>query len=120
MTNKQYKAQQTKFRRIQRSRVKIWGTSERPRLHVFRSLRYISAQVINDDTQKTLASAHSKTLQNDKKLTKTQQAQEVGKIIAEMAKKAGVTRVVFDRSGRKYHGRVRALAESAKRNGLVF
>lgn len=120
MTNKENKAQQTKIRRVRRSRVKIHGTAERPRLHVFRSLKYISAQLINDDAQKTLVSAHSKEIKAEKKLTKSEQAELVGKMVAEAAKKQSITNVVFDRSGRKYHGRVKALAESARANGLVF
>jgi large subunit ribosomal protein L18 len=97
-------------------RKKVSGTSDRPRLAIFRSNREIYAQIIDDINSSTLASASSK----DAKGTKTEQAAEVGRLIAETAKKAGVKAVVFDRGGFLYHGRVKALADSARDEGLKF
>ena len=97
-------------------RKKISGTSERPRLAVFKSNKEIYAQVIDDIVGNTLASASSA----DAKGTKTEQATVVGKLIADNAKKAGVDTVVFDRGGFLYHGRVKALADSAREAGLKF
>ncbi|MFH1361131.1 MAG: 50S ribosomal protein L18 [bacterium] len=96
---------------------KIVGTAERPRLMVFRSLNYIYAQVIDDIAGKTLASASS--LKN-KKGGNIEAAKIVGSELAASAKKAGVTKVVFDRGKRAYHGRLKALAEAAREGGLVF
>ena len=97
-------------------RNKVSGTSEKPRLAVFRSNKEIYAQVIDDVAGTTLASASS----SEAKGTKTDQAASVGKLIADNAKKAGVESVVFDRGGFLYHGRVKALAESAREGGLKF
>ena len=97
-------------------RKKVSGTSARPRLAVFRSNKEIYAQVIDDNAGNTLASASS----SDAKGTKVEQATIVGKLIAENAKKAGVDNVVFDRGGFVYHGRVKALADSAREAGLKF
>ena len=102
-------------------RSKIFGTSDVPRLAVFRSNKQIYAQVIDDTVGKTLAAASS----NDKNLTdfkgtKIDQATAVGKSIAENAKSVGIETVVFDRGGFLYHGRVKALAESARESGLKF
>ena len=102
-------------------RSKIFGTSDIPRLAVFRSNKQIYAQLIDDTVGKTLASASS----NNKSLaklkgTKIDQATAVGKSIAENAKSAGIETVVFDRGGFLYHGRVKALAESARESGLKF
>jgi large subunit ribosomal protein L18 len=97
-------------------RKKVSGTSERPRLAVFRSNKEIYAQLIDDVAGNTLASASSA----DVKGTKTEQATVVGKLIADNAKKAGIDTVVFDRGGFLYHGRVKALAESARESGLKF
>ena len=102
-------------------RSKVFGTSDVPRLAVFRSNKQIYAQLIDDTVGKTLASSSS----NDKKLdkfkgTKIEQATAVGKSIAENAKSVGIESVVFDRGGFLYHGRVKALAESARESGLKF
>ena len=97
-------------------RKKVSGTSERPRLAVFRSNKEIYAQLIDDVAGNTLASASSA----DVKGTKTEQATVVGKLIADNAKKAGIDTIVFDRGGFLYHGRVKALAESARESGLKF
>jgi large subunit ribosomal protein L18 len=110
-------------RRHIRVRRKISGTSDRPRLNVFRSLNQIYAQVIDDSTGQTMASVSSldtKVKSKVKKLTKTEQAKFVGEEIAKRAKKAGITAVIFDRGGYKYHGRVKALAEAAREAGLEF
>lgn len=103
-----------------RIRGKISGTEARPRLCVFRSNAQIYAQVIDDVTGKTLASAGSLKANDLQKVNKIDQAKGVGKLIAEACKKAGVSKVVFDRSGYLYHGRVKALADAARENGLDF
>lgn len=117
------KSRVARKRRHRRIRTKISGTAVRPRLNVYRSLNHIYAQLIDDETGHTLASAST----NDKNLreelenkTKTEQANQVGKIVAERAKAAGIKNVVFDRGGYLYHGRVKALAEGAREGGLEF
>ncbi|OGY84252.1 MAG: 50S ribosomal protein L18 [Candidatus Kerfeldbacteria bacterium RIFCSPHIGHO2_12_FULL_48_17] len=117
MTNKERKAQLTKMRRKARSRVGIFGTSVKPRLHVSRSLQYFSAQIIDDTEGKTLISAHTREVKIKGKIA---QAEALGKLVAEKAKAKKITRVVFDRSGYKYHGRVKAFADGARAGGLVF
>ena len=97
-------------------RKKVSGTSERPRLAIFRSNKEIYAQVIDDVSGTTLASASSVKAKG----TKVEQANIVGKLIADNSKKAGVSNVVFDRGGFLYHGRVKALADSARESGLKF
>jgi large subunit ribosomal protein L18 len=106
-------------RRHRRVRGKIFGTAERPRLVVFRSNRGIEAQLIDDLDAKTLAAASWLQLRSAKG-TKTAQAAEVGKLLAQNAKKAGIETVVFDRGGYLYHGRVKALADAAREGGLKF
>lgn len=101
-------------------RKKISGTADRPRLTVFRSNKEIYAQIIDDVKGVTLASASSRKVEDAHKGNKTDQAAFVGKEIAEKAKNAGVTVVVFDRNGYRYHGRVKQLAESAREAGLQF
>ena len=110
-------------RRHQRVRVHVAGTPERPRLSVFRSLRHMMAQVIDDSQGITLASAS--TIDPDVRaqvgdLNKLGQAKLVGKVLAERAQKAGIKQVVFDRGGYRYHGRVKALAEASREAGLDF
>jgi len=107
-------------RRHRRVRRKVSGTAERPRLAVFRSNRGIEAQLIDDIEAKTLASASWLQLKKSFKGTKIQQAAEVGKLLAVNAKKAEIEAVVFDRGGYLYHGRVKALADSAREGGLKF
>jgi large subunit ribosomal protein L18 len=107
-------------RRHRRVRKRITGTAERPRLAVFRSNRGIEAQLIDDLDARTLASASWLGLKKSFKGNKTQQAAEVGKLLAASAKKAGIETVVFDRGGYLYHGRVKALAEAAREGGLRF
>tara|TARA_B100000029_G_C17262678_1_gene846894 strand:- start:51 stop:401 length:351 start_codon:yes stop_codon:yes gene_type:complete len=102
-------------------RKNLSGNAERPRLSVFRSNKDIYVQVIDDNNGHTLASASSKDKALAKKKgTKTELAKEVGALIGKNATKAGITNVVFDRSGYLYHGRVKALAEGARENGLIF
>lgn len=113
-----YKNPKTK-RKI-RVRSKITSSPDRPRLTVHRSLRYISAQIIDDQKAVTLASATSLKLESKKKLTKTQAAEKVGDTLAKKAKLKKITKVVFDRGSLKYHGRVKALAEAARKAGLKF
>ena len=110
---------QARERRHRRVRGKVAGTSERPRLAVFRSNRGIFAQVVDDSSGKTVAGASWVTVK-DVKGNKTDQARAVGKAVAEAAKKAGVEAVVFDRGGYLYHGRVKALADGAREGGLKF
>ena len=100
-----------------RIRTRVNGTAERPRMSVFRSNKQIYVQVINDLTGTTLASASSLGLE---KMPKVQQAEKVGELIAEKAKAAGITAVVFDRNGYLYHGRVKQLADAARKGGLKF
>ncbi len=107
-------------RRQRRVRGKVSGTAERPRLAVFRSNLGIYAQLIDDLEGKTIASASWKGLPKSFKGTKTEQANEVGKRLAEAAEKAGIEACVFDRAGYLYHGRVKALAEGAREGGLTF
>jgi large subunit ribosomal protein L18 len=111
---------QLRERRHRRVRGKIRGTAECPRLAVFRSNRGIFAQLVDDDAGKTVAAASWVGLPKSFKGGKTEQASEVGKQIADAAKKAGVDRVVFDRGGYLYHGRVKALADGAREGGLSF
>jgi large subunit ribosomal protein L18 len=106
-------------RRHKRVRKGIFGTAERPRLVVFRSNRGIAAQLVDDVEGKTLAAA-SWLDKRGAKGGKSDQAAEVGKLLAQNAKKAGLQRVVFDRGGYLYHGRVKALADAAREGGLEF
>jgi large subunit ribosomal protein L18 len=110
------------FRRKLRTRAKINGTAECPRLVVFRSLRHISAQAINDKDSKTLFSASDKDINEaDRKGKKpVEVAEMVGKLVGAKIKGAGINKVVFDRRSNKYHGRVKALADGAREAGLEF
>ena len=110
---------QRRLRRRRRVRAKVRGTAARPRLSVFRSNRGISAQLIDDDSGKTLAYA-SWTEADVRKLDSGEQATKVGETLAERAKAAGIETVVFDRGGYQYHGRVKALADGAREGGLAF
>jgi large subunit ribosomal protein L18 len=111
---------EARLRRHRRLRRRLSGTAERPRLVVFRSNKGIEAQLVDDVEGKTLAAASHLGLKKSFKGTKTDQAAEVGKVLAEAAKKAGVESVVFDRGGFLYHGRVKALADGAREGGLRF
>jgi large subunit ribosomal protein L18 len=110
-------------RRAMSIRKRIEGTSERPRLQVFRSLKHIYAQVIDDITGMTLVTASTQTkdlVEMLKGKKKTEKAELVGKKVAELAKAKGIDAVVFDRSGRPFHGRIAALAKGAREGGLQF
>ncbi|MGH8935204.1 MAG: 50S ribosomal protein L18 [Acidimicrobiia bacterium] len=107
-------------RRHRRVRKKIYGTAQRPRLAVFRSNRYIYAQVIDDQRGRTLASASSQESEVRARSLTVETAADVGRALAERAKEAGVQGVVFDRGGFRFHGRVKALAEAARQHGLEF
>ncbi|KND46977.1 MAG: ribosomal protein L18 [Parcubacteria bacterium C7867-004] len=103
-------------RRHRRVRARVTGTSERPRLAVYKSNRFISVQLIDDEAGKTLVAAHGRATAGSMSL----QATAVGKAIAESAKKAGIDTVVFDRGGYIYAGQIKALADSAREAGLTF
>jgi large subunit ribosomal protein L18 len=105
-----------RIRRHARVRKKVEGTASRPRLAVYRSNRHIYAQLIDDAAAATLAAASDAEIESGP--GKTDRAKEVGKLIAGRAKEAGIERVVFDRGGRKFHGRVAAVAEGAREEGL--
>ena len=111
---------EARLRRHRRVRGKIRGSAERPRLLVFRSNRGIFAQLVDDDSGRTLAASSWLDLPKSFKGSKTEQATEVGKALAAAAKKAGIEAVVFDRGGYLYHGRVKALADGAREGGLKF
>jgi large subunit ribosomal protein L18 len=139
--SKAYETRQARLRRKARVRKKIRGTADRPRLSVYRSLNHIYAQLIDDDSGKTLASVSSLRLElpaepaeaagaeeegkkkkKEKKPegAKVRRSRAVGKAIAEKATGLGIKKVVFDRAGFLYHGRVAALADAARKNGLEF
>jgi len=114
-------AQNARARRAFRLRKKISGTPSRPRLVVSRSSRHLFVQVIDDTQAKTIAYASTMELELRKSSgDKTDKSKQVGALIAERAKKAGISTVVFDRAGNKYHGRIAAVADSARENGLEF
>jgi large subunit ribosomal protein L18 len=108
-------------KRHERLRLRVEGDASRPRLAVFRSLNHIYAQVIDDSSGRTLAAASTvdKELKGSK-ATKSEEAASVGRLIAQRAKAAGVERVVFDRAGFRYHGRIKSLADAAREAGLEF
>jgi large subunit ribosomal protein L18 len=112
---------QLRYRRHVRVRQQVAGTAERPRLVVFRSLKHIYAQLVNDDLGHTILGvgdrAEGLTVEGKGKVSR---GKAVGKLLAEKAKAAGVTRVVFDRAGYRYHGRVQAVADGAREGGLEF
>ena len=105
-----------RVRRHARVRKKVAGTAERPRLAVYRSNRHIYVQLIDDRAAATLAAASDAEI--DAAKGKTDRAKQVGKLIADRARGAGIERVVFDRGGRRFHGRVAAVAEGAREGGL--
>jgi large subunit ribosomal protein L18 len=115
----QLTVREARLRRHRRVRGKVSGTAERPRLVVYRSNKGISAQLVDDISGKTLAGASWVALKSFKG-NKTEQAAEVGKLLAAAGKSAGVESVVFDRGGYLYHGRVMALADGAREGGLKF
>ncbi len=110
-------------RRHERVRARVIGTNARPRLCVFRSLKNIHAQVIDDSTGYTLVSASSLDAEIKDKITgkkKTEVAEQVGSLVAQRALNKGIKKLAFDRGGYKYHGRIKALAEAARKAGLDF
>lgn len=110
-------------RRTIRTRNRVRGTAERPRLCVVRSAKHIYCQIIDDDSGRTLAAVNTTATDVRQQVGKTwnkDAAKAIGKLIADKGKEQGVTKVVFDRGGRQYHGRLAALAEAARENGLVF
>lgn len=113
-TNKTERRQKIKYR----VRNKISGTAEQPRMSVFRSNKQIYVQVIDDINGKTIAAASSLTSKD--KVAKKEQAAKVGEDIAKKAQEAGITQVVFDRNGYLYHGRIKELADAARKGGLKF
>lgn len=124
--NSQKSARTRLARRKARVRARVIGTAVRPRLAVFRSLKHVRAQIIDDGARRTLAAAADADLGKKKvaapegMAAKVAAAYAVGQLIAERAKAAGITAVVFDRGGQRYHGRIRALAEGARAGGLTF
>lgn len=117
-----YKRKAARLRRRKAIQKKVFGSAEMPRLAVYRSLNNISAQIINDEEGKTLiaASSLSKDLKIDRTKKKTEQSFEIGKILGELALQKGIKKVCFDRGGFLYHGRVKALADGARKAGLEF
>jgi large subunit ribosomal protein L18 len=109
---------QSRKKRTRRTRAKISGTAARPRLCVFRSLRYIYAEIIDDESGKILASIDSRKLKNAKNTVET--AGKIGEEIAKLAIAKKIDKIVFDKRGYKYHGKVKAIAEGARKGGLVF
>lgn len=110
-------------RRHMRLRNKVFGTTERPRLSVYRSLNHMYAQIIDDTEGKTLVAASSIEPKLNDKLSSTKDrnaAKQVGLLLAERAKEKGITKVVYDRGGNIYHGRIAALADGAREGGLEF
>src|SRR5437763_923504 len=110
-------APQRRLKRRRRVRAKVRGSAERPRISVFRSNRGIFAQLVDDDTGRTLASV-SWTEADLRKLSPLEQAKRAGEVLAQRATEAGVSQAVFDRGGYQYHGRVKALAEGVREGGL--
>ena len=112
---------QLRYRRHLRVRQKVAGTGERPRLVVFRSLKHIYAQLVNDDLGVTLLAVGDSSKEIEVEGGgKVARGKAVGKLLAEKAKAAGITKVVFDRAGYRYHGRVQAVADGAREGGLEF
>ncbi|HTW11607.1 MAG TPA: 50S ribosomal protein L18 [Solirubrobacteraceae bacterium] len=108
-----------RLKRRRRVRAKVQGTAQRPRISVFRSNRGISAQLIDDESGRTLVAVNW-TEAGLRELTGTEQAKKAGELLAQRAKDAGVQTAVFDRGGYLYHGRVQALADGAREGGLIF
>lgn len=110
--------QQKRYRRHKRVRAKIKGTAKAPRLCIFRSAKHIYLQLIDDEKGKTILSSNDSELKNEK--GKVDSARQLGKLLAEKALKKNIKKVVFDRGGYKYHGRVKAAADGAREGGLKF
>lgn len=114
------KSKDGRFFRKKRVRARVFGTAKRPRLSVFRSLRSVSVQVIDDVEGKTIFSAYLRELPKTKISHSVSGASEVGKLIAKKCLGAGISMVVFDRNGYKYHGKVKAVAEGSREGGLLL
>ena len=110
------KKNQAKLRRHRRVRAKVFGTSKRPRLSVFRSLKHISVQLIDDEKGNTLVSANDSEIKTGK--TKTEKAEALGRLIAERSLAKNITVTVFDKGAGRFHGRIKAVADGARANGL--
>ena len=115
ITTKRHRA----FHRGLRVRAKIHGSSVVPRLSVFRSLKHFSAQLIDDDANRTLLAVTEKELK-DKKGTKTEHAHQLGQLLGQKAKAKGISHVVYDRGSSRYHGRIAAFAEGVRAQGIIF
>ncbi len=116
----QQQSKKTKrFRRHARVRAKVWGTKSRPRLSVFRSSKHVFVQLIDDAAAKTLIGISDKSVAK-KKITKSDRAHELGKLIAQKAAEHKIEKAVFDRGGYQYRGRIQKVAEGARAGGLVF
>ncbi len=120
MSDSAKQKREARIRRHRRVRKKVRGTAERPRLAVFRSNKHITAQVIDDRAGRTLAAASTTEAAITGSGGNVEAATKVGDLLAERAKAAGVTTVVFDRGGYLYHGRIAALADAARKGGLEF
>lgn len=118
MANKEKAKQQKVAQRKKRVRAKVSGTAERPRMSIFRSLKFTYVQLIDDQKGVTLASAKASEIKN--KGNKTESAEKLGELIAKKAAEKNITKVVFDKSSYKYHGRIKAVAEGARKGGLIF
>ncbi len=123
MASRRNPRHEARLKRKRRIRTRVSGIAERPRLSVFRTSRHIYAQVIDDVNGVTLAAAstvHPEIRQQEKVKGKIENAKRVGKMVADMTKAKGITKVVFDRNGFLYHGRIRAVATAAREAGLEF
>ena len=120
MSDKAQQKRESRIRRHRRVRKKVRGTAERPRLAVFRSNTHITAQVIDDRAGHTLVAASTTEASFSGAGGNVAAAEKVGELVAERAKAAGITTVVFDRGGNLYHGRIAALADAARKGGLEF
>ena len=120
MTNKERKAQLTRIRRVKRVRARVTGTAGRPRLAVYRTLKHMHVQLIDDTAKKTIVSASDRDVKSKKGLKPLEISRAVGVVVAEKAIAKKIEKIVFDRRDKKYHGRVKALAEGAREGGLKF
>lgn len=120
MNNQQRKSNQSRLRRVARVRARIRGQADQPRLAVARTLKHISAQLIDDAAGRTLVAASDRDVKSVKGMKPLEIAAEVGKILAERAQAKKITSAVFDRRDKRYHGRVKALADGARAGGLAF
>ena len=118
MKNKELIKNKIRTRIHNRVRSKIFGTSDVPRLSVFRSNKNMFIQIINDETGTTLVSVNNKEIK--KEINKTNTGKQMGKLIAKKAQEKKISKVVFDRGRYKYHGRIEAVAQAARENGLIF